>query len=249
MVCSGAGSGKLNRSDEPKGVRKYHRQIGIAVAFVALTFTFSGALHATRKLHPNQLPQMVYEPIVRTDELAVASLALPVDWERLYNLSVVRKSKKDYFQAFYTMTDDAPSETVYINAADSSVWENGNIEYAKFLGKKFQRELGNSTTMSAACCEEAGRWCRVALMRMQRCSKQSWYPDSKIASMVFVFKRLPVVRLMYETPDETALYVETATSAWRRPLTAQTGWRDIRLPSSTNIFCWIGPAKMCVILR
>jgi hypothetical protein len=28
----------------------------------------------------------------------------------------------------------------------------------------------------------------------------------------FVFKRLPVVRLQYDTPDELALYVETATS-------------------------------------
>jgi len=203
---------KLNRSNEKKGVRKYHRQIGIAVAFVALTFTFSGAFHATRKLQPNQLPQMVYEPIIRTDELAIASLALPVDWERLYNLSVVRKSKKDYFQAFYAMTDDAPAETVYINAADSAVWENGNIEYARFLGKKFLQVLSNSTTMSAACCEEVGEVSQSEVDENATLLKAELVPRFENREYGFVFKRLPVVRLTYDTPDERALYVETATS-------------------------------------
>ena len=202
---------KLTRDNEKKGVRRYHRQIGIAVAFVALTFTFSGAFHATRKLQPNQLP-LVYEPLIKTEELTVASLDLPVDWERLHNLSVVRKSKKDYFQAFYTMTDDAPAEAVYINAADSSVWENGNIEYAKFLGKKFLQVLGNSTTISAACCEEAGEVSQSGVDENATILKAEIVPKFENREYGFVFKRLPVVRLQYDTPDENALYVEPATS-------------------------------------
>lgn len=202
----------LNRSNEKKGIRKYHRQIGIATAFIALTFTMSGAFHATRKLEPDMLPEMVYEPVIRTSGLSIASLSLDVDWERLHNLSVVRKSRKDYFQAFYVKTDDAPAQTVYINAADGLVWENGDTEYAKFLGRKFLEVLSSKTSVTAACCEEVGETKNMGIDNDADLLKAELVPKFESREYGFVFKRLPVVRLIYDTPDESTLYVETATS-------------------------------------
>ena len=203
---------KLSSATGKKGIRKYHRQIGVATAFISLTFTFSGAFHATRKLEPNVLPEMVYEPAILTRELTTASLSLDVDWERLHNLSIVRKSKHDYFQAFYLPTDDEPAQTRYIDAADGKVWENGDIAYAKFLGKKFLAVLSHATSMTAACCEEMGDVQRSDVDQDATLLKAEIVPKFESREYGFVFKRLPVVRLQYDTPDEHALYVETATS-------------------------------------
>jgi hypothetical protein len=195
-----------------KGIRKYHRQIGVATAFITLTFTFSGAFHATRKLEPNILPEMVYEPAILTRELTTASLALNVDWERLHNLSIVRKSKHDYFQVFYLPNDDEPAQTLYVDAANGQVWENGDLAYAKFLGKKFLAVLSGATSMTAACCEEMGDVKSTGIDQDATLLKAEVVPKFESREYGFVFKRLPVVRLQYDTPDEHALYVETATS-------------------------------------
>jgi hypothetical protein len=203
---------KLNSMGEKKGIRKYHRQIGIATAFITITFAMSGAFHAARKLEPNILPEMVYEPVILTRELLLATSALPIDWERVYNMSVVRKSKRDYFQVFYTRTDDEPAETIYVNAVDGSVWDNGNMEYAKFLGKKFLEVLTNKTSMTAACCDETGESTSAAVdedVTLLKSEKVSRFESREYG---FVFKRLPVIRLVYDTPDERTLYVETSTS-------------------------------------
>ena len=227
---------KLNAATEKKGLRKYHRQIGVATAFVALTFTMSGAFHATRKLEPNLLPQLVYEPLVRTQELTTTFLprppksasdvgeprppklvssvggALDLDWERLTNLSVVRKSKHDYFQVFYAATDDEPAQTLYFDAAGGAVWENGDQEYAQFLGKKFLSAISNQANLTAACCEEMGDVKSTAFDTGVTLLKTELVPRFESREYGFVFKRLPVVRLVYDTPDDNTLYVETSTS-------------------------------------
>ncbi|MBT1684992.1 PepSY-associated TM helix domain-containing protein [Dawidia soli] len=203
---------KLTGTTEKKGLRKYHRQLGVATAVVALAFTMSGAFHATRKLEPNVLPEMIYEPAILTRELTTASLALDLDWERLYNLSIVRKSKHDYFQAFYLPNDDEPAQTVYIDAADGRVWENGDLAYARFLGKKFLAVLSHTTSMTAACCDEMGDVPGGGVDQNATLLKAELVPRFESREYGFVFKRLPVVRLQYDTPDEHALYIETATS-------------------------------------
>lgn len=203
---------KLNHTNEKKGIRKYHRQIGIATAFITLTFTMSGAFHAARKLEPNILPEMVYEPAIVTRELLVPTTVLPVDWERVHTISVVRKSKRDYFQVFYTKTDDEPAETIYINATDASVWHNGDLEYAQFLGKKFLEVLTNKTSMTAACCDEMGESKNTGIAEDAVLLKVEKVSKFESREYGFVFKRLPVIRLAYDTPDESTLYVETSTS-------------------------------------
>jgi len=202
---------KLNSTNEKKGIRKYHRQIGVATAFITLTFTMSGAFHATRKLEPNLLPQLVYDPLIRTQELTTASLALDLDWDRLVNMSVVRKSKHDYFQVFYTATDDDPAQTLYFDAAGGAEWKDGDRKYAQFLGKKFLSVISHKANLTAACCEEMGDVKSTAdqdatLLKTERISR------FESREYGFVFKRLPVIRLVYDTPSENALYVETATS-------------------------------------
>ncbi|NOS57423.1 MAG: PepSY domain-containing protein, partial [Cyclobacteriaceae bacterium] len=148
--------GKLTNTHQKKGLRKYHRQIGIATAFITLTFGFSGGFHATRKLEPNRLPEMIFDPIIRVNDLQTSSLSLSIDDERFQNLSVVKKGKEYFFQVFYGDSEDKASETIYLNANDGSVWKNGDNEYAQYLGKKFLAALSDEKGLSGECCEEMG---------------------------------------------------------------------------------------------
>lgn len=198
----------LNSTNEKKGLRKYHRQVGIATAFITLTFAFSGLFHATRKFEPNRLPEIVFEPIVKTADLQIASLSLGLDWERLTNLSVITKGKDHFYQAFYSKTEDAPPSTLYFNATDGEEWKNGNKEYAQYLGTKFLAVLNGEKSIKAACCDELSGSEDEAPTLL----KTEIVPKFESREYGFVFKRLPVVRLAYDTPNNHTLYVETSTS-------------------------------------
>ena len=200
----------LNSTNEGKGLRKYHRQIGMATAFITITFAFSGMFHATRKFEPNRLPEMVFEPIVKAADLKTASLSLGLDWERLTNLSVIAKGKDHFYQAFYTKTEDAPPSTLYFNAANGKEWKNGNKEYAQYLGLKFWPVLNGQQSIKAACCEDLSS--TEIEDELPTLLKAEIVPKFESREYGFVFKRLPVVRLAYDTPNKQTLYVETATS-------------------------------------
>lgn len=171
-----------------KGVlRKYHRQIGIAVAFVTLTFAFSGAYHATRKFKPNTLPERVYQPAI-----AVADLQWDVrqalDTGKVLNFSVVQWQGKSYFQVYRPMGKAFRSD--YLDAANGQLLPNGNQQYAQFLATHFAQMEG-VTTAAISKTEELWAFGR---------------------EYGFVFKRLPVVQFQYDNPQQPAVYIETSSS-------------------------------------
>ncbi|MCU0444530.1 MAG: PepSY domain-containing protein [Microscillaceae bacterium] len=203
---------KKPASDNKKGILlQYHRQIGIATALVTLTFAFSGAYHLTRKLEPNRLPEMAYSPILKTQDLQIASLDLNVDWERLSNLSVIKKGKNHYFQAFYTKNEEKPAEVVYFDAEDGKVWQKGNELYARFLANKFANALANVNTSGADCCEPSLEIPNADLSEANLLKINTLTAFDK-REYGFVFKRLPVVQLAYDTPQKDSYFIETATS-------------------------------------
>ena len=64
---------KTDSLEPKKGIRKYHRQIGIWISLFTLTFAFSGAYHATTKWEPYTLSKMVYEPVFKNKDIAIAN--------------------------------------------------------------------------------------------------------------------------------------------------------------------------------
>lgn len=199
--------------ENPKSVlRKYHRQIGISVAFVSLTFAFSGGFHATRKLEPNILPQMVYQPILETKNLSLDFRELALDWERVSNISVIKSYKDIFYQVFYLKTEDGKSPAIlYFNVLDGKEWENGNTKYATFLANRFQGICLNPTKYGSACCVGDDEETPSALSETKLLKSEMVYAFEK-REYGFAFKRLPVVRLSYDTPEKTNYYIETATS-------------------------------------
>lgn len=208
-----------------KGLRKYHRQIGIWVSLFTLTFAFSGAYHATTKWTPYTLSQMVYEPTFETKEIPVANTTLDLDWSRFQNTSIITLNdtiyyrcqllEKEKFKISKTDSDskwnkkeDKKSEVVYINAATNKVTPNIDLQYAEFLAYYF-----TDGAPKAACCEmTASSDEPQTSLENAKLSESKVLTDFNSREYGFVNKRLPVVKLTYDTPEKTTYFIETATS-------------------------------------
>jgi hypothetical protein len=218
---------KTDNLQPKKGLRKYHRQIGIWVSLFTLTFAFSGGYHVTTKWAPYTLSQMVYEPTFETKEIPVASNALDLDWTRFQNASIITLNDTTYFrcQLFekenkkfktsktdsnskWNKKEDKKSEVVYINATTNKIAPNIDLEYAEFLAYYF-----TDGAPKAACCEmvESSEEPQTSLENAKLLESKV-LTDFESREYGFVNKRLPVVKLVYDTPEKTTYFVETATS-------------------------------------
>jgi hypothetical protein len=185
-------------------LRKYHRSIGIWTSIVTFTFAFSGGYHALQKLDPDERLKYVYDPVIKTDSIAQASM---IDLTGVSNIGLIKWGENIFWQT--VKKDWETDETVvdYTNIKDGKKLEDGNIRFAKYLSRKFAAQEERN---AASCCD---------LMEAQISSPISG-ADLEKASMVtsfageygFVNKRLPVVKLAYDTPEHTTYYIETTTS-------------------------------------
>jgi hypothetical protein len=140
----------------------------------------------------------------------MASTALPLDWERLHDLSLIQIRKTPYFQAFYKATEDQPAETQYYQALNGTVLENGNQVYAEYLVQYFMAKLNTANAADIDCCEMSQS------LKGSDFANASLLETKPIAAFDnreygFIFKRLPVVKFAYDTPDSDTFFVETSS--------------------------------------
>jgi hypothetical protein len=199
---------KPKNKDEKSILKKYHRQIGIAVSFVSLTFAFSGGYHATRKIVPNTLPEMLYEPVIQSHQINHGFQNLPIEWERLTNCSIVKINDNFYYQLFYKKLVDKDAETIYYQTNSLKKLNNGDFYYANYLGEYFQSKEGKDEN---SCCEMS-EGSTMVMNNEAKLLEQNLINQFEKREYGFAFKRLPVIRLSYNTPQKTNYYIETSTS-------------------------------------
>ncbi|KOP36229.1 PepSY domain-containing protein [Flavobacterium sp. WLB] len=216
---------KTDNAAPKKGLRKYHRQIGIWVSLFTLTFAFSGGYHATTKWAPYTLSQMVYEPTFVTKEIPLANNALDLDWTRFQNASIITLNDTTYFRcqllekskfktskvdsnSKWNKKKDQKSEVIYINAATNKVVPNVDLHYAEYLAYYF-----TGGAPQAACCEmiETSDEPEESIENVKLLESKV-LTDFESREYGFVNKRLPVVKLAYGTPEKTTYFIETSTS-------------------------------------
>nr|WP_295926119.1 PepSY-associated TM helix domain-containing protein [uncultured Dyadobacter sp.] len=196
---------KTSRPGSQRGVlRKYHRSIGIWCSIFTFTFAFSGAYHAVQKLDPDERQKYVYDPVIKTGEVAQASM---IDLKGVSNVGLIKWGENIFWQTVRKDWETDKTIVDYTNIRDGKKLEDGNIRFAKYLARKFAAQQERN---AESCCD---------LMEAQISSPIS---DAEVekASLVtsfageygFVNKRLPVVKLAYNTPDHTTYYIETTTA-------------------------------------
>jgi hypothetical protein len=196
-------------TDSKTKLRFNHRKVGIAVAFVTLTFALSGAYHAFSKLKPNNLSSMVYEPTVDVASLALENNKLAIDWSSFLNSSLIQLKNDLYYQVVLK-GEEKKTQTVYINAKNGTTNKNAELEYVQFLAHHFSDKMNGK----GACCDmQEPEDCEVLtdISTAKLLETKTLY-DFEKREYGFVNKRLPVVKLAYDTPEKATYYIEPSSS-------------------------------------
>lgn len=190
-------------------LRFNHRKIGIAVAFVTLTFALSGAYHAFSKLKPNNLSSMVYEPTIDVAKLSLENNKLALDWSAFLNTSIIQLKNDIYYQVILK-GEEKQTKTVYINTENGTINKNAELKYVEFLAQHFSNKLNKK----AACCDmQEPEECESStdISNATLFETKTLY-DFEKREYGFVNKRLPVVKLAYNNPEKATYYIEPTSS-------------------------------------
>ena len=191
--------------------RKYHRKLGVFISFFTLLFAFSGGYHAIQKWNPIAVEKMIYDPIIKVSEIKTHTNQLNIDWNTVTNLSLIKQKDSVFYQCQFTSKEDEDGKrnlsTEFISDKTNLIIPNKQIDYARFLAKKFAVMLASP---KANCCEvpenAASELLGVKLL------KSSVLTEFDNREYGFVNKRLPVVKLEYSTPNKTTFYIDTNAS-------------------------------------
>jgi hypothetical protein len=152
---------------------------------------------------------MIVQPDFERGELVTEANALPVDLGQLVNFNLAKIGKEAYYRVVLAATEDRPAAVRYFSTATGTELPNADLVYAKQLVKKFGQMEGMAAAGKAiSCCEtdseSASPSVQATLLGTEILTKFS-------KEYGFIFKRLPVVQLTYDTPQKTTYYVETST--------------------------------------
>jgi hypothetical protein len=203
-----------------KGLRRYHRQIGIWISLFTITFAFSGAYHATTKWQPYTLSSKIYEPLLPISKIKITPQDLVIDWNHLENLNVIQfndsifyrceltvKEKKTEEKSKWKKNNNSKTTVVYINAITNQIRPKLDFEYAQFLAYYFSED-----EPKPSCCEMDSSTGVESSLEDLPILETKLITDFKSEEYGFANKRLPVVKLAFDTPEKTTYFIETATS-------------------------------------
>ncbi|MCQ6960234.1 PepSY domain-containing protein [Mucilaginibacter aquariorum] len=173
---------KADNRKDTRFVHRFHRQIGLIVSFVMLTFVTSGAFHLIVQLHNIDPQGKTYTQLINRKELAFSNLQLPAD--SVKNIALVRYQDSAYYQV-----SDTKKNIKYFNTQTGTQLADGDVQYARQLAN-FYNDRHKP--------EKVYRRVNVTQIRQF---------DNEYG---FINKRLPVQKVSY--PDGENWYIETTTS-------------------------------------
>lgn len=188
--------------------RKHHRKIGIAVAFVTFTFSFSGGYHALKKWEPYTLDQMVYSPDFKTEDFSALNIFQKADstWA---TVGLIQFKNNSYYQISLKPNENDETKNNYFDAKTGIEKPNLEIEYAQFLANKFAKMMTSNSPLPADCCEIENT---ASCLKNAKLISTNYLYQFDNREYGFVNKRLPVIKLSYDTPEKTTFFIEPTTS-------------------------------------
>lgn len=161
--------------------RNRHRKLSVAASLFLLLFAFSGAYHAFQKYEPYVLHTLKPKQNIRLSELSSFN-NLKVS-KPIHSLSLVQIDNDTYYRVRYS---GKKGRTDYIHTKTLTPLENGNIQYAinravEVSGGK--KDKITQTEIITKFGDEYG----------------------------FINKRLPVVKVDFDTYDNLSTYIETSS--------------------------------------
>lgn len=202
---------KKRKSKPARGLRKYHRSIGIAVSISSLTFASSGMYHA---LHKERLRDEAGQPSLKssfkTEEVNFGAKEASLVAAPMFDVGVVRMPVNGVPTAFYRF-----SHSVKVDAADdccapmqsASADKNGKKPESIKAATYFNVETGKPLPRGDV------HYAKHIAVNLAGISTNQILRESLVTEFKgeygFINKRLPVQRIDIASPEKTALYIET----------------------------------------
>jgi hypothetical protein len=196
---------KAKTEDASSKRRKYHRQTGLALALFTLLFAFSGGYHATKKWNPIPFEKMVYEPIFKMSDFDSEDINRLTKLSNFDNISLVQCKDAVWYRCQFAA--EGKTEVKYFNSVSKKESKSADFEYAQFLAHYFNTKISQK---NENCCE-MGSASEVTSSK-EKIKETELITDFKNHDYGFVNKRLPVVKVAFESEENKALFVETSTS-------------------------------------
>jgi hypothetical protein len=175
---------KANETEDMRFVHRFHRQLGLIVSFVMLTFVVSGGFHLWVKLRNLTTDNQPFEQVIERTQLKQSNLQLGLPDSLIKRTSLVSLQNKIYYQA-----QNTSKEILYYDALTGKQLMNGDITFATFLSNYYR---GNGRSKKAP----------------QLISTE---PIKQFTTEYgFINKRLPVIKVSY--PNNEDWYIETSSA-------------------------------------
>ncbi|MGH2665682.1 PepSY domain-containing protein [Flavobacterium sp.] len=197
---------KVKIEDAASKKRKYHRQTGLALALFTLLFAFSGGYHATKKWDPIPFENMVYELVFKVSDFDSAEINRLSSVNDFRNISLIQYKDTVFYRCQFAHDDK--TEVKYINSVSKKENKGIDFEYARFLANYFNEKVSGK---GKNCCEMDSSSEGVSENK-ETIKETESVTDFKNREYGFVNKRLPVVKVAFESEVNKTLFIETGTS-------------------------------------
>jgi hypothetical protein len=133
---------KAKGGEDKRFVHRFHRQLGLIVSFVMLTFVVSAAFHLLVKLHNMKPESKAFEQLISRDQLVQSNLDLPVADSLIRKVSIIKFNDRVYYQVL-----KKNKQMDYFDTQNGELLKNGDQQLAISLAN-YYRTIGGETAVN-----------------------------------------------------------------------------------------------------
>ncbi|NCD69927.1 PepSY-associated TM helix domain-containing protein [Mucilaginibacter agri] len=186
---------KAKGGEDRRFVHRFHRQLGLIVSFVMLTFVISAAFHLLVKLHNMKAEGKPFEQVINRDLLIQSNLNLPVADSLIKKVSVVKFNNRVYYQVL-----EKSKQMAYFDTQSGEELKNGDQQLATYLANYYRiTDDKGGKSESGAPVSNLGTQTPDSITLIKQFNNDYGFNN----------KRLPVEQVSFKSEN---WYIETATA-------------------------------------
>jgi hypothetical protein len=130
---------KAKGGEDKRFVHRFHRQLGLIVSFVMLTFVVSAAFHLLVKLHNMKPESKPFEQLISRDQLVQSNLNLPVADSLIRKVSIIKFNNRVYYQVL-----KKNKQMDYFDTQNGDLLKDGDQQLAISLANYYRTISGET---------------------------------------------------------------------------------------------------------
>lgn len=180
---------RKRKGTEKRFIHRYHRQLGLIMSFLMLTFTLSGAFHLYISLDNYADKSDSYQHVINKHDLKLSNLALPVADTTIIRTGLASFDGKTYYQVL-----TKKKQVQYIDASTGQELKDGDAMYARYLSAYYRNFRNGGKSNNGKPAHE------VTVTPIKQFTNDYG----------FINKRLPVAEVSYANDGDW--YIETTSA-------------------------------------